>query len=95
MQDYSSMPTDPNAVMAMMGPFLIVGLLIGVFMIYLQWRIFSKAGYPGALALVWLTLFIPILNILGSIAVLVIWVWFAFAEWPVEKRAKAGGAPVA
>jgi hypothetical protein len=92
MPDYSNMPTDPSAMMATMGPFLFVMLAIFVFMIYLQWRIFSKAGYPGAIALVWLTLFIPILNIIGCLAVLGIWIWFAFAEWPVQKQAR-GAAP--
>ena len=94
MPDYSSMSTDPSAMMAMLGPFLFVILAVWVFMIYLQWRIFSKAGYPGALALVWVTLFIPILNILGCIAVIVIWIWFAFAEWPVQRQAKAAGGVV-
>ena len=87
MQDYSQY-SNPQAMMAMMGPFIIVGLAIWAFGIYIQWRIFSKAGYPGALALVNLGLIVPLLNFLVAIALLVIWIWFAFSEWPVEKRAK-------
>jgi len=39
------------------------------------WRIFSKAGYSGALSL---TMLVPIAN-LG------IFFWFAFTRWPIEK----------
>jgi len=39
------------------------------------WRIASKAGYPGALALLAL---VPGLN------VILLWL-FAFLEWPVER----------
>jgi predicted PurR-regulated permease PerM len=89
MPDYSNMPTDPSAMMAMMGPFLIVALVIAVFMIFCWWRIFSKAGYSGALALVFLAGIIPLI---GPLICLALFVWFAFVEWPVEKKAKGGAA---
>jgi hypothetical protein len=88
MPDYSNLPTDPQAMMAMMGPFLIVGLVIFAFFIFVWWRIFSKAGYPGALALVFLAGIIPLI---GPLICLGLIVWFAFVEWPVQKKAKGAG----
>jgi hypothetical protein len=87
MPDYSNMPTDPNAMMAMMGPFLIVGLVIFAFFIFVWWRIFSKAGYPGALSLIFLAGIIPLI---GPLICLGLIIWFAFVEWPVQKKAKGG-----
>jgi|GEM_PF-3593220 len=61
----------------------IVGLLAFAINLYLVYRFLVKMGYSG-----WLTLlnFVPL-------APLVMWIYFAFAEWPVEKKAKlaAGG----
>lgn len=74
-----------------LGAYLIVAVLVAALMVYLQWRIFAKAGHSGALALIWLSLFVPYLNFVGALAVLGVWIWFAFSEWPVEKRAKAAG----
>jgi len=51
-------------------------ILVYVFGIVVPcWRIASKAGYPGALALLAL---VPVLN------VILLWL-FAFLEWPVER----------
>jgi hypothetical protein len=61
-------------------PFMM--LLAAVFVIVPAWRICSKAGYPGWLALLFL---LPIAN-------LVLWYFLAFAEWPLERR--AAGAPL-
>jgi hypothetical protein len=93
------MPTgteDPTAMMtemmATMAPFLAVFGVMAIgffaFMIFIQWKIFSKAGHPGALALLNLLLLIPLVNIVGGIVMLVVWVWFAFSEWPALKRAQ-------
>lgn len=41
------------------------------------WRIVTKAGYSGLIALLF---FVPILNI-GMLF------WFAYAEWPIERQA--------
>jgi heme/copper-type cytochrome/quinol oxidase subunit 2 len=74
---------DPTAmIMGMMGTIWIVVLVICVFMIFCYWRIFSKAGYPGALSLLML---VPLAN-------LILFIWFAFADWPVVRQAK-GQAP--
>jgi uncharacterized membrane protein YhaH (DUF805 family) len=95
MNDYSQYGgSDPSAMMAAMGPFFavfaIVGLAIFAFSIFIQWKIFSKAGHPGALALLNLLLIIPIINLIGVFVVFGLWVWFAFSEWPALKRT---GAP--
>lgn len=58
--------------------------LIGVFYIFLQWRIFSKAGFPGALALVNLCILVPVI---GPLIVLGLQTWFAFAKWPALRSA--------
>ena len=64
-----------SAMMAgMMGVFLLVGLAVLAFILFLFWRIFSKAGLSGPLALL---LLVPGI---GSIIVLCI---LAFAEWKV------------
>ena len=94
MNDYSSYSGDPSNMMAMMGPYfaviVIIGIAIAVFSIFCWWKIFSKAGYNGALSLVFLAGIIPLI---GPIICLVLFIWFAFAEWPVTKR--AAGAPPA
>lgn len=63
---------------------LIVGVIIGVFMILPFWMIFSKAGYSGALSL---TQLIPLIG-------LIVLLYLAFAEWPIHKKMKAAGVPV-
>lgn len=85
MENYEGM-TDPSAMMAMMGPFLIVGLVIYAFMIFCWWKIFAKAGFSGALALVWLAAIIPLI---GPLICLGVFIWFAFAEWPIHKKPAA------
>lgn len=89
MNDYSQYGgSDPTAMMQAMGPFFaviaIVGIAIAVFSIFCWWKIFSKAGFNGALSLVFLAGIIPFI---GPIICLVLFIWFAFAEWPVTKRA--------
>ena len=88
MSDYS----DPSA---MFGPYFaviaIIGIAIAVFSIFCWWKIFSKAGYNGALSLVFIAGIIPLI---GPIICLILFVWFAFAEWPVTKKA-SGAAPPA
>ncbi|MBI3437714.1 MAG: hypothetical protein HY054_03505, partial [Proteobacteria bacterium] len=50
------------------------------FFIFCYWKIFSKAGYSGALSLL---LLVPLANV-------VLIIWFAFAQWPVLKGQQAG-----
>lgn len=82
---------DPAAILQMMGPYMaafaIIGLLIFAFFIFLWWKIFSKAGYSGALSLVFLAGIIPFI---GWIVPLVLIIWFAFADWPVRKGLAGG-----
>jgi hypothetical protein len=71
--------------MRMLGlPELLVILFVGFAMLLaVLWpysKIFSKAGYSGALALLML---IPGVN-------LAVLFWFAFAEWPALRRGSAG-----
>jgi len=55
----------------------LVGLLVFVF-----WRIFAKAGFPGLLGLLML---VPVVNV-GAV------VYLAFAEWPALRKLAAGAA---
>lgn len=93
MQDYSG--GDPEAVFAamagMMGLFMVLGLVMLVLFIVFWWKIFSKAGYSGALSLIFLATLVPVI---GWIVPIVLMGWFAFAEWPALKN-KGGGSPVA
>lgn len=68
---------------------LVIALLSVVFAIIIYWKIFSKAGYSGAMSLLML---VPIANIV-MICIL------AFGEWPVlrelnelRQRASMGGS---
>lgn len=85
MPDYSKM-SDPSAMMAVMGPFIIIGLVILAFWIFCWWKIFSKAGYSGALSLIFLAGFVPLI---GPIVCLILVIWFAFSKWPVLNKPAA------
>lgn len=84
--------SDPTAMLNALGPFmaviLLICLVVFVFYIFVWWKIFSKAGYSGALALINLAVLIPFI---GWIAPLVLTIWFAFADWPVRKGLTAQG----
>jgi len=80
--------TTTNQVSAALASFgLIFGIIsiaLFVFAIIIWWRIFSKAGYSGALGLL---MFVPIAN-------LVVLLILAFAEWPIQaelKQLRMGG----
>jgi uncharacterized membrane protein YhaH (DUF805 family) len=76
---YDPSTADPTQMMAAMAPFFatfgLIMLAVFVFMIFCYWKIFSKAGYSGALSLLML---VPLVN-------LVLFIWFAFADWPALK----------
>ena len=55
---------------------LLLVIIVYVIMLVAWWKIFAKAGHSGALALLFL---VPIVN-------LVIFLWFAFSEWPIHRR---------
>lgn len=64
-----------SALFAGMGMiFLLIMLAVAVFVIFLFWRIFSKAGMPGPLALILL---------LGPLGMLIVACILAFGEWKV------------
>jgi hypothetical protein len=56
--------------------FLLVG---GTVIVIPLWKVFSKAGYPGALAL---GMILPLVNI-------VLLYFLGFSDWPVLKELKA------
>jgi len=56
--------------------YVVVSLLVLILAIVIWWRIFSKAGYSGALGLL---MFVPIAN-------LVLLLVLAFGTWPIEQE---------
>ena len=52
---------------------LLLLIILLVIFVWPWWKIFSKAGYPGWLAL---GMFVPLLNV-------ILIFYFAFADWPV------------
>jgi hypothetical protein len=56
---------------------LMVICLLWPLTVFAWWRIFSKAGHPGVLSL---AMVVPLLNF-------VLFFWFAFSTWPIEKPA--------
>lgn len=59
------------------GELLIIAILFCLIVLPF-WRISRKAGYPGFLALAYC---IPIVNIL-------VLLFFAFSEWPIEREVR-------
>jgi uncharacterized membrane protein YhaH (DUF805 family) len=57
--------------------FLVIGLAVTVFVIILWWRIFSRAGYSGALSL---------LILIPGVGALIMLLILAFGEWPVRRE---------
>lgn len=57
--------------------FIVILLLLMAFPVFCFWRIFDKAGYSGALALLWL---IPAIGPLVVICIL------AFGTWPNQRN---------
>lgn len=64
------------AMSAMMGTILIAVLACTVLFVWMFWRVFAKAGFPGALGL---------LCLIPSIGPLVCLIILAFATWPNER----------
>ena len=56
--------------------FFLFSLAIAIFFVYVWWRIFSKAGYSGAMSLL---LLVPIAN-------LVVILILSFGEWPIYRE---------
>lgn len=79
--DYSAQ-TDQIAkwVASYMACAFFFGVVLFAFMIWLYWRVLSKAGYNGAWALLML---IPFVGAFVSIGILLV---LAFGDWPALKR---------
>ncbi|HVT13137.1 MAG TPA: hypothetical protein VHE55_12810 [Fimbriimonadaceae bacterium] len=60
------------------GAILIFEMVLVVLMVVVYWKIATKAGYPGWYAL---AVIVPCLNLILFIA-------FAFSEWPIERELK-------
>ncbi len=81
--DHSTADTSAAfaAAAGMFTVFALIGLIAIAFSIVLHWRIAAKAGYPGAYSLLML---IPLVNV-------VVYIIFAFTEWPIERALRGGG----
>jgi hypothetical protein len=79
MYNYGSSTVNTGALTGIFLTSAIFGLIAIIFAIVIYWRIFSKAGYSGALAILML---VPIVNLI-LICVL------AFAKWPIYKELEA------
>ncbi len=73
------------AIAGMTGIFMIIGLGVVAFVIFLFWRIFSKAGMSGALS------FLILIPGVGGLVVLCI---LAFADWKTVPVASLGAPPL-
>jgi heme/copper-type cytochrome/quinol oxidase subunit 2 len=84
------MPDTSNvsAIQAFLLVYIVVVLAISVFVIICWWKIFSKAGYSGAMSLLFL---VPIANI-------IVFCILAFGRWPIyneleQLRQQVGRGP--
>src|SRR5437762_9945029 len=75
-QDQGSYQAATAAAGVMTLIMLLIGLSVIVFSVVIYWKIFSKAGYSGAMGLL---MFVPIAN-------LIVLCVLAFAEWPVLRE---------
>lgn len=82
-----------HAVLAFFGPvgwpelviIFLVFAMMAVLVVLPYWFIFSKAGYPGALALLML---VPLADIVMRF-------FLAFSKWPLERKLEDAQAPPA
>ena len=84
--DTSSNAAAAGIVGVVMLVYFVILLAIVVAMVWLNWRIFSKAGYNPALSL---------LNLVPGVGPLICLCILAFGRWPIEDALAAaqGGAP--
>jgi hypothetical protein len=57
-------------------PELLAAAVLGSFVVLPFWKIFTKAGFPGALSL---SQVVPVLNVVALF-------YLAFSEWPVHRE---------
>jgi len=63
-------------VMLFVGIFLLISFVVFLFKLFLWWRIFSKAGFSGALA------FLMLIPGFGELVIICV---LAFSTWPIAK----------
>lgn len=73
---HSGTPVYPVFGIIMILFFVAMAILLTVFMVFLWWRIFSKAGYSGALGLL---MFVPF-------GILIMACILAFSQWPILNK---------
>src|SRR5215471_8323140 len=76
---YSNSTVNTGALTGVFLTSTIFGLIFLILFIVIYWRIFSKAGYNGALSLL---LLIPIVNIIMLFVL-------AFGNWPIHRELNA------
>jgi hypothetical protein len=76
MYNYGTSTVNTGALTGIILSSTIFGLIVIVFAVIIYWRIFSKAGYSGAMGLL---MFVPIANII-ALCIL------AFGTWPIYKE---------
>jgi hypothetical protein len=76
MYNYGSSTVNTGALTGFFLGSAIFGLIAIIFAVVIYWRIFSKAGYSGALGILML---VPIVN-------LILLCVLAFAKWPIYKE---------
>lgn len=79
LQGENQNPYGGAALGAFMAGYAIFLIIIAVVAIVIYWRIFAKAGWSGALAILML---VPLVN-------LILLIVFAFTEWPIERQLRA------
>lgn len=85
MMDRSSAATASFVATLVLTYAIVISAFI-VFMIWVYWRIFAKAGYSGALSL---------LNLVPGVGQLICLILLAFGRWPIEDQLAAQSRPIA
>lgn len=88
MDNDSSSTAAGAAILAFGLAYAVFICVIIALMIWIYWRIFTKAGYNGALAL---------LNLIPGVGSLIVILILAFGQWPIENELaayRAGRTPV-
>ncbi len=76
MNNYGTSTVNTGALTGILLSSVIFSLIAIIFFVIIYWRIFSKAGYSGAMGLL---MFVPIANI-------VVLCILAFGNWPIYKE---------
>ena len=80
MDDRTSSAAAASVVAGLVFVYVIVIIALVAFTVWVYWRIFSKAGYNGALSL---------LNFIPGVGPLICVLILAFGRWPIEDQLAA------